>query len=569
MLSEALLRNFQSNVISDVYELDFEKLRVNFIQGNISVYSIVLKPRKTPLKIYPEINSSIRFHASKMQLVNVHIFELLRQNKLNLEKIEIANPEMQLKLSGKVPIIFPTRDSLNIKKNSGSKKFIEQFVLSEFKLKNASIKIFNSFKQRDISLSDFNILINDLELSQKSNKNNISVRQLEILIGEFKGRILDGPVKQISFSDYKFRVDSLLISRSIDTVIYKFYDFNFGLSKLDVHTADSIFNLKVQNFDLAYRNNSLKFAGVEYKPNLSRDAIQKMQKYQNTQFSVKMDSLSFKNLIFDSLIYYRKILIDNIEIENLTASIFKNNAKILDTSKFPKYLGQMVNAIPLPINIRSVKLSNANLEYDELKPDHVLAKAHVNRATVTAENITNISNEKPLVIVANAYLENKVQTDLKLAFSYTKPEFSINGLFKKFNLTDLNPLIHSFTPAKVKKGIVDEISYSGTVFNSYSAGTMKFLYHDLEIDLDLENKAQWKSTLGAFAANAYLHSRNPVSSDLPPRIVKFRAERMMNRGFINIIVKSALAGLKETMIMSKENRKEYHKSVKKAKGKGK
>ena len=68
-------------------------------------------------------------------------------------------------------------------------------------------------------------------------------------------------------------------------------------------------------------------------------------------------------------------------------------------------------------------------------------------------------------------------------------------------------------------------------------------------------KAKWKSSLIAFAANAIVDSSNPPSEKLPPRIVKFEAKRDMNKGFINLIIKSILSGVKETMIMSKENRK--------------
>jgi len=74
---------------------------------------------------------------------------------------------------------------------------------------------------------------------------------------------------------------------------------------------------------------------------------------------------------------------------------------------------------------------------------------------------------------------------------------------------------------------------------------MKFLYHDLEVDLNLPKKAKWKNSVIAFAANTALNSSNPGSAKLPPRIVQFRAERNMNKGFINIIIKSLLGGLKE------------------------
>jgi hypothetical protein len=86
---------------------------------------------------------------------------------------------------------------------------------------------------------------------------------------------------------------------------------------------------------------------------------------------------------------------------------------------------------------------------------------------------------------------------------------------------------------------------------------MKFLYHDLEVELALKDQAKWKSSLIAFAANTIVHASNPGSSSLPPREVKLHAERDMNKGFVNIIMKSLLNGVKETLIMSKENRAAY------------
>jgi hypothetical protein len=39
----------------------------------------------------------------------------------------------------------------------------------------------------------------------------------------------------------------------------------------------------------------------------------------------------------------------------------------------------------------------------------------------------------------------------------------------------------------------------------------------------------------------------------------------MNKSFVNITIKSALAGLKETVMMSKENRKAYNEMKKRVK----
>jgi uncharacterized membrane protein len=61
-----------------------------------------------------------------------------------------------------------------------------------------------------------------------------------------------------------------------------------------------------------------------------------------------------------------------------------------------------------------------------------------------------------------------------------------------------------------------------------------------------------------------LPAANPASG-LPPRIVEFHAERDMHKSFVNITIKSLLAGLKETVLMSKENKKAFREEKKEAK----
>jgi hypothetical protein len=82
------------------------------------------------------------------------------------------------------------------------------------------------------------------------------------------------------------------------------------------------------------------------------------------------------------------------------------------------------------------------------------------------------------------------------------------------------------------------------------------------VDLHLENKAKWKSAVGAFAANTALQNSNPASGKDPARVVAFSAERDMHKSFVNLVIKSVLNGLKETVIMSKENRKTYREAKK-------
>ena len=565
LLTNALVKSFNSNIISDVYELKFDDLSVDLLQGNIKVYNVELQPRQKPLRDYSYINSSFHLKTQKMRLENVQLVTLIKKNILNLDRIVITEPDVELKLNGKNYILFPLPDTTSSenKRETGNKKTLKSFSLKDFALINAAFHVTNAAKERDFTIRNLNITLSNLVIDQLPGKLILFNRHIDLSIGEFTGNLRNNALKYISFKDYKTTLDSVHIQQTRDTAIKRFVDFTTVLKGLDIQTADSIVHLAMESFDLSWRKKSIRLEGLSFKPNISDAAMQQRFKFQNTQFSGTVGTMSLSGVNFDSLLYSGKLLIDKIALDKLSVSLFKDHTKPIDRTRFPQYLGQTVKAIPIPLLIKQVTVTNANLVNKERKLDGNMAIANINRATIDARNISSLSANNPLTINAVAHIENKAPVNLTLGFSYLAPQYSINGRIGKFNLQDLNKLLNYYAPAAaIKKGIVDEITFSGIVYRTNSNGTMKFLYHDLEVDLELHNKAEWKSSVLAFAANTYLNASNPPSEGVPFRVVEFKAERDMYKGFVNILIKSVLNGLKETLIMSKENRKAY-KEVKK------
>ena len=101
------------------------------------------------------------------------------------------------------------------------------------------------------------------------------------------------------------------------------------------------------------------------------------------------------------------------------------------------------------------------------------------------------------------------------------------------------------------------MTFSGNVYRTRSTGTMKFLYHDLDIEIELKGKSKMEKFSASIWRQYNFPSANPASATMPPRIVKFQVERNMNKSFVNLAIKSLLAGLKETMIMSRKTRKPF------------
>ncbi len=568
ILSDALKKNFESTLVSDVYELKFENMRVNIFEGNIRVLNVSLQPREKPLHDYPYINSSFRLTTDEITLENVEIRTLLKLNRLILDRISIRRPDIEVILTAKRNVMLPFKDSTATVKpiqEKSKKKALGAFMLNEFQLIDAAFHVTNSYKKREFKIRDFNISLHDLQLHQEPNEYFTSFDQVTLAIGEFNGVLQKGAVQQLGFKDFKIGIDTLSLQLTLDTIMYRFHDFSAGMHDLDIQTADSLFHVTMKTFDLSYKDKSVKLKAISFKPNVSHAVLQKKHKYQHTEFSGSIGSLDILQVNFDSLIYVQKLFIDEIVLDSVKASIFKDKTKPMDSTRMPVYLGQTVSSISLPLLIKHVKATHVDLENTERKPDSTNAKVSINKATLDVKNITNLSKQNGLLINADAFINGKVHFMAGLEFSYQKPQFSFEGELKKFNLPDLNPLIQAYTPAKINKGISDEISFSGIAERTKASGTMKFLYHDLEVDLELKEQARWKSSVIAFAANSAVNSSNPVSSTLPPKVVQFNIERDMNKGFVNVIIKSILNGLKETMIMSKENRKTYQEAKKKSK----
>ncbi len=566
LISEALMRSFNSSIASDVYELKFEKLRVNLFEGSIRVTGVLIQPREKPLKRYPYINSSFRLTTDQLSLMNVQIWTLLKSNTLRLERITIGKPDIQLIISDLKPVFLPFKDSAAVLVPEGktTKKAIESFALARFEVMDASFHVANSAKEREFRIVNFNISLNNLIINQTPGVDQVAFEKGGLSVGEFVGHLKHGAINHVSFRDFKIGVDSLRLRMTVDTVMFRFDDFTTGLRDLDTQTTDSLFHLTVQAYNLSYKERSIKLVNLSFKPNISDAEMQNRFKFQHTSVSGKAGLVEVSNINFDTLIHHRVLLIDRIVIDKPVVSIFKDNTKPVDKNRIPKYFGQQISAIPMPMLIKQVQVKNVNLVNVERKRDSSYAKVNIGRGTVTVKNITNRSS-KPMTLSADAYLDNKVHFSLVLGFNYRKPEFTVDGKLVDFNLPDLNPIIEAYTPAKINRGTADEIAFEGIVYETNASGTMKFLYRDLEVDLNLPKKAKWKSSVIAFAANAILASSNPGSAKLPPRIVQYQVNRDMNKGFVNIILKSVLSGLKETMIMSKENKKAYKESKKKMK----
>jgi hypothetical protein len=555
LISIALRRAFESSLVSEVYELKFENLRVDPIQGNISVFNVTFLPKENP--DYPYINSHLKLSTRSLKLQDVDIMLLLNANKLVLKSISITKPEVTLDVTSANPILFPFNPSPTSAK-AGKSKSLDSYSLTEFELKDAAFELINSVKKRHFHVQNFNLSLRELQVDQNPGEDLLFLKEIAISLEKFSGSMHEDGFRQMGFSDLKIRFDSVDIQKNLDTLIFQFNDFTAGVKALDLGTEDSLFSLKMDSFDMAYLARVITLRGMSVEPIISNKEVQEKYRFQQANFSGTVGSVELRGVDFDTLMYAEKILVEEIALDSVSVAIYKDNTKPQDPNRFPQYLGQAIMGITKPILIKDLIATNVDLIYEERKADGTAAKVLVTQGTAEVKNITNLSPDEELLVTAKARLADMVQANLNLKFSYSKPQFSFAGDMSKFDLASLNPIIRAYSPAEIVKGTADEVKFSGVATQRAASGSLKFLYHDLQIDLKLKEQAKWKSSLVTFGANTALLSNNPVSPSSPERVVTFTAERDMNKGFLNLVIRSVLDGMKETMIMSKKNRRDFN-----------
>jgi hypothetical protein len=566
IVSQAVMMSFNSNIISDVYELKFERLRVNLFKGDVRVVNVIIQRRQEPLRDYPYINSSLSLKAERITLIDVQLWQLIKSGGLILKEISISKPEIELTMSEAYPNLFPFSDSV-AEKGDTKKKALELFSLSEFRLEDAAIHVVNEHRQSKTEVKKFNMTLHGLLINQKPDTNVVTLSRVDLSIADLDRTNRKGPFRHVSLNEFQIGMDSFRMRSTMDTLTWGMTDFTTGLNNLDLHTVDSLFHIKVGSFSSSYKDKQITIGNLSFSPNISQEAMQARYEYQNVQVSGKVGTMNVRGINFDSLIYHRTLSIDTIAIGTPELAVFKDKTKPIDSARTPTYFGQQISAVAIPLRINAVVVNDVQLVNTERKPDSTYAKVTLDRGNAVVSNITNTSKAAPLVIKADAYLSNKLHFNLQMDFSYTKPSFAYSGALGKFAMSDLNAVLRAYTPATITAGQADQMTFSGIADWTSAAGDMKFLYNDLEIDLALKDQAKWKSSIVAFAANTIVNTSNPSSSGLPPREVKFHVERDMHKGFVNIIMKSILNGVKETLIMSKENRAAYQAARKKQKKK--
>lgn len=559
ILSDKIHSLYNQSQVSSYYHLKFDKIRVNLFSMNMRIYNVRFTPKEKEFSSFFEDNGSLDIQIGKIVVKEADLIAFLLDDSLYVEDFSVEHSVVRIDKPNEVfnPFAFVNdtthNDSLNLQ------VYIQKVKLKDTRLDfhgDAIHNVYNRFRE-------FGMEIEDIRFSTNTGAFQFSLENLEAILRE--AEINSNEKGRFSLEQLQFGISQLKVNNIHKDFNLKYSDFYIQLIKPNIITVDSLYTISMDSLRIDKKTQHLKITNAKFHPNISKLQFAKRSHYQVLYPKITVDQLLVVNFDYDQLIEKKSLFADTVYISGVHADLFKDKNKPINKHRIPKYLAGQIFSIKIPLKIKEVVVEDIQVDFSVRQPDGRLSKVDVNHINGRLSNVQNLKTDEKLYLKATGKVHNTIPFNVSLEFFYGLEVYSFSGHIYKSDLTKLSSVVRSFAPVEINKGRLNSMEFNGHVSRTDSRGTMEFLYNDIGLEVksdDVQKKKGFQNLIVSMAANTLIYSNNPVGVDHPKRRVNFFKQRNMNKGFIDILVQSLLAGVKETIMPTKENRKKYKKDLK-------
>ena len=496
-----------------LYEINFKKLELHPMLHQIKLNDVVVYPRKNILDslskvgIYPSILAYVNVQDIRLEGINVK--NVLLDGIINLNDIEIDRPKARLFITGH--------------KSEEPKDTIDPFE----SINHLASSIHNS------SIQDIEIINAKLSLI------NLEKDSLEIL----------------SCAD----IDLSLIDFRIDT---SFKDFPIDLKSLRINIAEvksdvlPFHNLELSGIAFNSTDSSLGIKQFQYIPKTTAQEFMNQQKFEKSWLKVKTGKISLKGFLLGDLLFSKEFICNSLRIEEPDVYVYKDKNLKWPSHQIKEIPSAAIKAIPIPINIRKVVVSNGNILFEQLskgKPEK--GSLPLTQFHLSLFNITNMStslNDNHImetVVQLKLFDESLLRGNIKFDMLSSSNSYTINAELGKGKMSVFSKMLKPVANIDILEGELQSTKLKLKGNRNRMWGTLDVHYENAKIEVlsvDEENHKHKRGLL-SFAANTVVRSNNiPGTPSYQTGIINY--ERSLDYPFIRFIWSSVFEGLKNTLI---------------------
>jgi len=527
---ETQIKNSLNKHDTTNYHVELRKVNANILTGNINLKDLRISPDSSFVGRIKqggiEQSMAIELTVPTFRLAGINLYKVVASQDIIINKILFKNANFKLYVGNKSKKETRVGDDKKINIDSIYMKGLNGIEIGKIEFTKCKFEIYDLVKEqvviknKDLRFEVKDFYLNELEGNNDYFSLNLDNVKIELLKQKFN----------VPGGNYYINLD-------------RFY---FDLSESVVELEK--FELKPTYTDKYKLAEKLKFTSEIFDVTIEK---------------IKVSSFDLKKVVEDGI-----FLIDSINIEGLDLNIFKDKRLPFDEDKRPKMLQQALKNMRLPLYVGKINLKDSYMIYQERTESSselltaILADLNVQVHFVSSIK-DSINTGKPMLINLQSKFMGKtpLTVNFALPINSSVDTFYFSGHLASAKMKEFNRASLPAIGVKFNSGQLNELSFSGSGNSRSSKGEMTMLYTDLDAEVVKKNQKD-KSKFLSWAANTVVHTSNPGKNN-KLRVAIMEAERVIYKGFVNLIWRSIQGGIVNTVTptgktkkVSKEKKKE-------------
>lgn len=460
-------------------------------------------------------------------------------------------------------------------KSTNQSKDSTQYVVSARRIHLVNIDLMHFIRHKDLMISA--IVLHDLKIriagqgrKQKEREKfslyailrkqmkSLLIRRIRIKDAELSIHTGSGEDKvAITSRDNEINVLNLYVDSSVDHSgrVFKAEKLDVSVYRFAYTTADSFYSFKVKRIYASYGSGILSMDSISLQPNYGKQEFSRRFGHQTDRLDIKAESLVFYNADIKSFFESTAFVSNNASVSHLDIEAYRdrNFPRNPDKGKSPT-LQELVKRIPIYVAVDSLNIMDASVTYQEVatgesKPGTVTFTHMNGTLTGLTNDNRNIPGHRNIRVQAGGRLMEQASFWASYNFPMEEgggTEFMCTGKIFRMPLEAINRMLAINTNIAVRGGVMDSMVFSFEAYHNASRGTMKFAYHDLQVqilkDEDTKRRINMPEVMSFVANTLILKADNPTGH----RPIRVTAISCPNPGrfIFNYTWKSLLSGIK-------------------------
>jgi hypothetical protein len=503
------LRDKISHLLKDkIYTESQGKYRVTLGDASVSIFGRSLTLKKFELLPTGRIrntDAAVSMVADEIRLDGIHLISFLSNEELEINEITFVRPIILLFHAEKEL----REDSAEIKQTLFSVigGELNSVSVEKISIQDALFKIYKRGEREAVLVSD---------------KNNIELSTFMV----------------------NARVDSL--RRHFLTE-----KFSIRMNSCIYRPPGGLYFLKGRNLFASYHDSILRIDSLQLVPKFTKQEFGKKAGQQVSRVNLKMQDILFSSMNVQMFVERNWLVAEKLSVGKLDINVHRDKNMELAKTVKPS-LQRIIFNIPFRTRIDSISVKQSDIVYEHFaentkEPGKISFKELQANITGFNNDTSSKKNNGILTMKISCSFMGKGRLAGRYDFPLTtdKEHFKCSGALTSFPLTEVNKMLENTMYISIRKGIADSLLFSFKADEKSSNGTMKFLYHDLKLDIldKRNNREKGKRRFLSFIANTFVVKDGNPDKDGNVRMTSIHYDRYPYKYFFYYTWKSLQSGI--------------------------